>query len=293
MSKPGIAVVPATEFTRGELTALWNRAYEAYFVPVQFDEERFARHLRRAEADLALSRVMAVDGVACGISLAGRRGERGYLAGFGIAGSHRRQGLAGRLIAAQASAWSEAGLHRVWLEVIEQNPARALYSSAGFEELRTLDVLEGSFEASADAVQPLKLALPRGDLAAVHAMCAEVSRPTWRRELPTVLDAIDRENAVAFGVSRGAAIVGYAVMPPPAGDNPGALLDAAAIDEAAAHQLLDALAAARPGIRWRLVDEPTGSPLFKAATARGATAVIRQIDMALTLHRPVNAAPSP
>lgn len=289
MSKPGIAVVPATEFTRGELTTLWNRAYEAYFVPVQFDEERLGRHLRRAEADLALSRVIVVAGVACGLSLTGRRGERGYLAGFGIAGSHRRQGLAGRLIAAQAEACSEAGLHRVWLEVIEQNPARALYSRAGFEELRTLDVLEGSFEARGAVAEP---ALLRSDLAAVHTMCAEASSPTWRRELPTVLDAIDHENAVALGVTRGTALVGYAVMPP-AGDSPGALLDAAAIDEPAAHDLIDALAAARPGTRWRLVDEPTGSPLFNAATARGATAVIRQIDMALTLHRPVNAPPSP
>ena len=85
-----MAVVPATDFTHGELTALWNRAYEGYFVPIRFDEQLFARHLRRAAVDLALSRVIAVDGIACGISLAGRRGLRGYLAGFGIAQTHRR-----------------------------------------------------------------------------------------------------------------------------------------------------------------------------------------------------------
>ena len=280
-----MAVVPATDFTHGELAALWNRAYEGYFVPIHFDEQLFARHLRRAMVDLALSRVIAVDGLACGISLAGRRGLRGYLAGFGIAQTHRRRGLARQLVEAQAQAWSKAGLHRVFLEVIAQNPARALYGQSGFEELRTLDVLEGSFEArSAVAAQPLDHA----DLAAVHTACAAVSRPTWRRELPTVLDAIDREGAVALGVTRGTAIVAYAVVPP-AGN---VLPDAGAIDEAAAHDLLDALAAIRPGTRWRLVDEPTGSPLFDAVTARGAAAVIRQIDMALTIQ-PVDVQPSP
>jgi len=280
-----MAVVPATDFTRGELTALWNQAYEGYFVPVRFDEPLFARHLRRAVVDLALSRVIAVDGTPCGLSLAGRRGQRGYLAGFGIAATHRRQGLARQLIAAQAQAWSRAGLHRVFLEVIAQNPARSLYGQAGFEELRTLDVLEGSFQArSAVAARPLDHA----DLAAGHTACAAVSRPTWRRELPTVLDAIDNESAIALGVTRGTAIVGHAVIAS-AGNT---LLDAAAIDEAAAHDLLDALAATRPGTRWRLVDEPTGSPLFNAATARGATAVIRQIDMALTFPS-ASARPSP
>jgi hypothetical protein len=49
--------------------------------------------------------------------------------------------------------------------------------------------------------------------------------------------------------------------------------------------LLDALATARPGTRWRLVDEPEGSPLLRAAGARGAVPVIRQVEMALTLHQ--------
>lgn len=285
MHRIGTAVVPATDFTRGELTALWNQAYEGYFVPVRSDEQIFARHLRRAEVDLALSRVIVVDGAPCGISLTGRRGERGYLAGFGIAGTHRRQGLARQLIEAQAEAWSKAGLHHISLEVIAQNTARALYGHAGFEELRTLDVLEGSFEARGAVTT--KTLDPTG-FAAVHAACSAVSRPTWRRELPTARDAIDNENAIALGVMRGAAVVAYAVIPP-AGN---ALLDAAAIDEAAAHELLDALATTRPGTRWRLVDEPTGSPLFHAATARGATAAIRQIDMALTLHPSANVRPS-
>jgi len=277
----GMAVVPATDFSRGELTALWNRAYEGYFVPIAFDEQRFERHLRRGEVDLGLSRVLAVDGAACGISLVGRRGARAYLAGFGIADSHRRQGLATQLIKAQAAALSQARIAQALLEVIEQNPARALYRQAGFKELRTLDVREWSFERHRRkaSTRPEPAALQQ-----LHRACAELSRPTWRREWPTVLDALVHEHAVPLGVWRNDIMCAYAVMPP-AGDGQGALLDAGALDETAAHELLDALGTARPGTRWRLVDEPEGSPLLRAASARGAAPVIRQVEMALTLHQ--------
>jgi len=118
----------------------------------------------------------------------------------------------------------------------------------------------------------------------LHRACAELSRPTWRREWPTVLDALVHEHAVPLGVWRNDIMCAYAVMPP-AGDGQGALLDAGALDETAAHELLDALGTARPGTRWRLVDEPEGSPLLRAASARGAVPVIRQVEMALTLHQ--------
>ncbi|MGJ7524669.1 GNAT family N-acetyltransferase [Variovorax sp. GB1P17] len=283
-----MALVPATDFTRDELTALWNQAYEGYFVPISFDRQRFERHLRRGEVDLALSRVAVVDGVACGISLAGRRQGRAYLAGFGIASTHRRQGLARQLIEAQIGAFSAARIDQAFLEVIEQNPARVLYRQAGFEEARTLDVLEWALEARAAAIEGT---LDAAELAAIHDACSALSRPTWRRELPTVRDAIANEGAITLGMRRGTEVVGYAVMAP-TGDAQGTLFDAAAIDEAAAHGLLDALAIARAGTRWRLVDEPVHSPLSNAVIARGATTVIRQIEMALPLQSGNNA-PSP
>ncbi len=286
-----VTVAPASDFGAAELTALWNRAYEGYFVPIAFDEQRFARHLRRGNVELALSRVMVADGAACGISLVGRRGERAYLAGFGIGASHRRQGLAAQLIGAQMAALSRARIGHALLEVIEQNPARALYRQAGFTELRMLEVLEWSGEARAPSSAPahvLAHALDTAALAAVHSACSALCRPTWRRELPTVQDAVEREGAVALGVRQGAVTRAYAVLPRPQ-DPQGVLLDAAAIDDDAAHQLLDMLALAHPGVRWRLVDEPPDSALCRAAFARGAATVIRQVEMALTVQTDAHA----
>ena len=269
-------IVPAANFGTDELTPLWNRSYEDYFVPIAFDRAMFERHVRRAQADLGLSRVIVADGEACGLSLVGRRGPRAYLAGFGIASAQRRRGLAKQLIEAQLRDLSAAGIAQVQLEVIEQNPARQLYQHAGFVETRTLEVLEGSFEPRADAASTA----PDADaLAALHAACAAVSRPTWRREWPTVQGALAHDGAAALGAPTG----GYAILLPPALPL-HMLLDAAAPDEASAHALLDALAQARPGARWRLVDEPEGSPLRRAMAARGATVVIRQIEMTVTLQ---------
>ncbi|GER15775.1 GNAT family N-acetyltransferase [Variovorax boronicumulans] len=269
-------IVPAENFGTDELTALWNRSYEDYFVPIAFDRAMFERHVRRAEADLGLSRVIVVDGEACGLSLVGRRGPRAYLAGFGIASAQRRRGLAKQLIEAQLRDLAAAGIAQVQLEVIEQNPARQLYQQAGFFESRKLEVLEGSFEPRADTASTT----PDMDaLAAVHAACTALSRPTWRREWSTVQGALVHDGAVALGTATG----GYAILLPTTLPL-NTLLDAAAPDEASAHALLDALAQARPGARWRLVDEPEGSPLHRALTARGATLVIRQIEMTATLH---------
>ena len=58
LKRADIAILPAEQLSRSALAALWNLAYEGYFVPVAFDDQRFARHLRRANVDLALSRVL-------------------------------------------------------------------------------------------------------------------------------------------------------------------------------------------------------------------------------------------
>ncbi|MGK6307441.1 GNAT family N-acetyltransferase [Variovorax sp. DT-64] len=278
MKRADIAILPAGQFSRAALTALWNRAYEGYFVPVAFDEQRFARHLRRANVELGLSRVLTAGGEPAGLSLVGQRDTRAYLAGFGIVRAQRRRGLARLLIEVQLAALPAAGVREVVLEVIEQNPARTLYRHAGFEALRPLELLSGTLDAQ--TAEPV--ALGPADLAAVHAQCSAIALPTWRRELPTLLDALTQENALAIGVRRGDTIVGYAVLPEQARHD-GTLLDAAAVDEAAAHSLLDVLSSARPGTRWRLVDEPGSSPFFGAARARGLVSVMRQIEMKRSL----------
>jgi GNAT superfamily N-acetyltransferase len=190
MKRADIAILPAGQFSRAALTALWNQAYEGYFVPVAFDEQRFARHLRRADVELGLSRVLTAGGEPAGLSLVGQREARAYLAGFGIVRAQRRRGLARLLMEVQLAALPAAGVREVVLEVIEQNPARILYGHAGFEALRPLELLSGTLDGQ--AAEPV--ALSPADLADVHARCSAIALPTWRRELPTLLDALRRRT---------------------------------------------------------------------------------------------------
>jgi len=271
-------VRPADGLSPAALTALWNQAYEAYFVNIEFTPEMMARHLRRAGIDLALSRVLWRDGVAAGVSLVARRGARGYLGGFGIVLAQRRRGLAARLLSAQLDALRAAGLREVLLEVIEQNPAREVYARGGFELQRRLLVLDGLPDSLPAAPS---VALDDEALSAAHAR-ANDRRPTWRRDLPTLRDAIAHDGARAFGVLRDGQPCAYAVTVA-AGDRL-TLLDAGALDDAAALALLGALRHRHPGLRqWRLGDEPEGTPLARVTQARGMVVAIAQVEMRIVL----------
>ena len=231
-SRLDICFVPAAEFARSELTALWNRAYENYFVPIAFTEPLFERHLRRANADLALSRVLAIDGALHGISLeaAGRSAPTSP-----ASASPARSGVAGwrrRCSRLSARPWRmRACGGRV--RVIEQNPARVLYRQGGFAEARPLAVLEGTLSQGRAFTG---VALDATGLASAHMLCNTRTRPTWRREIPTVRGAVDAEGALALGVQRGGEVVGNAVYLESGSHS--ALLDAGALDEAAASDLL-------------------------------------------------------
>jgi ribosomal protein S18 acetylase RimI-like enzyme len=273
MTGPSFAAAGTLDLSA--LTALWNRAYAGYFVPVLFDEAQMARHLRRSGVDLSLSLVALQDGRACGLSLAARRDERAYIAGFGIAGESRRQGLARRLIAAQVERLAAAGVREAQLEVIAVNPARAVYRGAGFVDGRTLRLLEGRLAVAPQTGEMLDGAALAPAWEALHG----AARPTWRRELPTLLDAMRHDGAVAIGVrDERRAIAACAVMIESAGQVV-ALLDAAAADEAAGRRLAAALVAQAPQRHWRLGDEPAGSAVDRALQACGLQPGLEQVEM--------------
>jgi ribosomal protein S18 acetylase RimI-like enzyme len=255
-----------------DLLALWNGAYADYIVPLLLDEAMLRRHLRRSGIDLRRSVIGESDGEPFGLSLAAFREDRAWIGGFGVLAAFRRRGLASALMQAHLARLDVAGVSQTGLEVIDINPAREVYRRSGFAETRTLLMYEGTVEASGDPGE----VLTAGELAARHARL-NPTRATWRREMPTLLDSLSREDAVAIGIE-GAYAVGL-----DQGERIH-LLDAAAIDAGAAARLLRAAAARWPARPLRLVDEPEGSPLAAACVAAGMANPLRQVEMA----RPVN-----
>jgi ribosomal protein S18 acetylase RimI-like enzyme len=275
-----LAISSASPLSLRDLAALWNRAYEGYVVALNFSPEVMERHVARAGVDLELSRVLWLDDEACGISLAARRGDRSYLAGFGIAQAQRGQGLARRLIDAQLEALRERSLTRMQLEVIEHNVgARSLYSKAGFVERRWLLVLDGVPHSQASS--PLRRIEASG-FDAVHRRLNAARRPTWRREWPGVAQSLGWPGVEAVALDAGDGVTAYALWQDGGGERLS-LLDAAALDERAASLLWRSLGARQPQRALRLVDEPDDSPLARAAEACGLHCALRQVEMSLEL----------
>lgn len=261
---------PAADLSPPDLLALWNAAYGGYLVPLTFDQAMLDRHIRRGGLDLRKAVVGAIDGEAFGLSLAAYRDRRAWIGGFGIAEAFRRRGLATRLMQAHLERLDDEGVAEVWLEVIDVNPAREVYRRCGFNEVRELLVLDGVPLPGAGGVDHGET-LSTLALAERHAALNPV-RPSWRRDMPTLIDGLTVEGATALGVDGGYAVAlvqGERL----------AVLDAAAADPSSAARLLGALVARWPGRALRLIDEAPDSPLARVWLEAGLTVPLRQVEM--------------
>ena len=144
-------LVPSDQFSYAELAELFTRGYEAYFVPMHFDEPTLRYMVDAWDIDLARSRVAPDAGLA---NLA-VRGDRGWIGGIAVVPEQRRHGVGRALMEAVL----ELAPLTVLLEVIEANePAIKLYESLGFERIRVLEVWRVEApEVPAESVEPSAL----------------------------------------------------------------------------------------------------------------------------------------
>ena len=269
--EPAVTFAAASHFTLGELVPLWNRSYEAYFVPLTFDAAQLAWHLTRSDVELVSSVVGFADGGPFGLSLAGVRGGRAWIGGFGIAMEHRRKGLATILMAEHLSRLRARGLGDVRLEVIQANPAREVYRRCGFAETRELLAFGGHPVSAHAELEDVDV----NDLVRAHSRLHRAT-PVWRRQAETLVHDIEA-GAEPLALRRGGEIAAFAVVEPRT--DRLSIHDAAAADAGSAGALLGALAARFPGLRLRLIDEPGDTPIADAAAAAGLSVDLKQVEM--------------
>lgn len=97
--------------------ALWSRTPGVALTDAD-SPEAIARYLQR---NAGLSFVAEADGLLVGTILCGHDGRRGFIHHLVVAPSHRRQGLATRLLDAGRRALCEEGLTRAHLMVFRSN----------------------------------------------------------------------------------------------------------------------------------------------------------------------------
>jgi ribosomal protein S18 acetylase RimI-like enzyme len=261
------------------LAAAFLRVYEDYVVPVQTTPEWLQNHIAandvgREDSPLWLDE----EGRGAALGLMGIRGERGWIGGFGVAVTHRGQGLSRALARNMLERAARRGLRQVQLEVITGNAlAIRTYLGAGFATRRDLLVY----------VRPADAPAPRGDAnsvrdagadavlgAAIEARGADVlPGMCWQREPASLLRRGGLE-ALALGTPGQGAFLLYAAAP--VGVRVAAL-HADSDDEVAA--LLVALAARRPGLPFSLLNEPADSRYRAALEALGFVERLRQHEM--------------
>lgn len=269
-----VQIGPAHGVPVADLTALWNRAYSGYFVPLAYTEERMSRHLEAGSIALEHSVIFTESGTPVALSLLGIRGGRGWIGGFGVVPECRRRGIASRLIEAQVQVADALALHSVQLEVLVQNPARRVYERAGFAVTRRLSVFEGGVDA----------ATPDADVreAPVGAVLRDLARlprdhaPCWQRE-PESLAAIPREALRAF-VAGPPDENGAAFLCEPSGAGSLRIHDIAGPEGLVAPMIAHAMVVLA-ATTVLLVNEPASSPVSRALARAGCPEVQAQWEM--------------
>ena len=261
-----VALEPASRWTYAELAEIFNAAYEGYFTPFTLDEAAFRFLVETFDDDLDASRVLLVDGEPAGICKLAIRGERGWIAGVGVAAPQRGQGHGEALMREAIDVARSRSLRELWLEVLTPNePAIRLYEKLGFVTVRDVEVwaLEG-LERGGDARSvPIEQAQAR-------IARERREREPWQRADESVanyegVEALESDGgAILFRCSGGRV----------------SLLQGVAVDEEAAGTLLRSLPEA-DALHW--LNGPEGDPFNAAIAALGGTKSWTQHEMLLRL----------
>jgi GNAT superfamily N-acetyltransferase len=269
-----VEIRSADQFGIEELTELWNRGFDGYFVPMTFTRPQLGRHLRCGGIDLSRSVVAVEVGAPVAFSLLGSRGDRGWIGGMGVVPERRRAGLGRQVFRAQMERVGAAGLSGVALEVITRNWARRIYEAEGFAVARRLSVFRGVLPPHG-AVGPVTPCPPREALEA-HVRLHQGAAAAWNRSREWLSGLLD-DGVAALLSGRNGSPTGLLVY-----RDEGEtirVLDAAAEDRAAGEALLGGLSVRYPFRPLVLVNEPDGSAVHAAMESAGVPVVMAQHEM--------------
>jgi ribosomal protein S18 acetylase RimI-like enzyme len=255
---------PASAWSYAELAEIFNAGYEGYFTPFNLDEATFRFMSTTWDDDLDASRVAVVDGEPAGICKLAIRGERGWIAGVGVAPPHRGAGIGEALMHAVLEEARNRGLGEVSLEVLVQNePAIRLYEKLGFGKVRELEVWTlDRLEARAHAASGV-----RAEQAHARIRGGRTWREPWQRADESVANYTGVEGLES---ERGAILFRRT------GDRVS-LLQGIATDEDAGRGLLQGLGPEATALQW--LNGPEGDVFNAAIAALGGTLAHRQHEL--------------
>ena len=141
----GIKLIPASEFSVEQLTAIYNQTRVDYMVPMPMNEARLREYINIYDVSLEHSLVAQQDGQMLGVAMLGLREDRAWITRLGVIPNTRRGGVGQALCEGLLQQAENLGIHFQMLEVIKNNvPAHSLFLKLGFYEVGELLVLRRS-----------------------------------------------------------------------------------------------------------------------------------------------------
>ena len=142
MTTDEIQLIPASQFSIEELTAIYNQTRVDYMVPMPMNAARLSEYIQVYDVDLEHSLVAMLDGEKQGVAMLGVREGRAWITRLGVLPNTRRGGFGKALMLGLLGNADRLGLNFVMLEVIKNNtPAHQLFLKMGFHEIGELLVL--------------------------------------------------------------------------------------------------------------------------------------------------------
>jgi GNAT superfamily N-acetyltransferase len=123
-------LTPASELLLRELSTLFARSFEGYFVTVPDAPLLFDARVRTEHISLEDSRVARVEGEPVGLVLMARRGRVSRVAGMGIVPAHRNRKLGGAMLRPLMEQARARGDRRMLWRSSSTHPGRSLAASA-------------------------------------------------------------------------------------------------------------------------------------------------------------------
>jgi len=138
-----VKLIPASQFTLEQLTAIYNQTRVDYMVPMPMNAARLAEYVAIYDVDLNRSFVAtAQDGEMLGVAMLGVREDRAWVTRLGVLPNTRRGGVGKALVRGLLEQAELLNRPFVMLEVIKNNiPAQQLFLKLGFYEIGELLVL--------------------------------------------------------------------------------------------------------------------------------------------------------
>jgi ribosomal protein S18 acetylase RimI-like enzyme len=267
----------------------FNRSFEGYFVPMTHTVDSLHTLIEVNDVALAHS-FAAVDeqGRPGGVVMLAIRGSRGWIAGMGLAPEWRGCGQAVPLMEAALAEARRLGLDSVELEALVQNtPARRLYTRLGFAEERSLAVFTGPLADGATLAEDLPLV---EDITVEQALADFIALhqtpPPWQRDRPSLMHMASslRASALVDGGGIRATLIhmpsglGFSIM------DFGSRADTPEARRDDALALIRALMAPTPGAPVRAINVAPGDALGDALEALGCPTPHTQWEMLLSLE---------